>query len=161
LTKVLVIDPEKCAGCRTCEAVCSFYHEKEFNPAKSRIHVLKWEEAGLDVPMVCQQCESPVCETVCPVKAVSRDSKTSAMLIDYDICIGCRMCIMACPFGGPSINPETRKTIKCDLCDGDPQCAKFCPTGTIEYKNATKATYKKRKEAANKLGELIVKLATP
>jgi Fe-S-cluster-containing hydrogenase component 2 len=159
--RILVIDPEKCTGCRTCELACSFKHEKEFNPAKSRIHILKWEEAGLDVPMVCQQCESPICLTVCPVKAVARDDKTGAMLINYDICIGCRMCVMACPFGAPSIDEESRKTIKCDLCDGDPECVKFCPTGAIDYVKSTKATFRKKRVAAERFGELIKKFATP
>lgn len=161
MTKILVVDPEKCTGCRTCESICSFHHEKEFNPAKARIHVLKWEDEGLDVPMVCQQCESPVCETVCPVKALSRDTKTGAIILNYDACIGCKMCVMACPFGALTIDPESKKTIKCDLCNGDPQCVEYCPTKAIDYVKATRATYKKRKEAANRLGKLIRKLATP
>jgi Fe-S-cluster-containing hydrogenase component 2 len=161
MLKTLFIDLEKCAGCRTCETICSFYHEKEFNPAKSRIRILKWEEAGIDVPMVCQQCESPVCETVCPVKATSRNQETGAMLIDTDVCIGCKMCLMACPFGAPSINPDTKKVIKCDLCDGDPQCVKYCPTGAVDYLTMTKATMAKKRRAAVRFGELIKKLATP
>jgi len=161
MLKTLVIDAEKCAGCRTCETICSFYHEKEINPKKSRIRIVKWEEAGLDVPMVCQQCESPICKTVCPEKAILRNQETGAMLIDTNVCIGCKMCVMACPFGAASINPDTKKTIKCDLCDGDPQCVKYCPSGALDYVATTKATMAKKRKAAERFGELVKKLVTP
>ncbi len=157
MEKILVIDAEKCAGCRTCEATCSFHHEKEFNPSKSRIRILKWEEAGLDLPTVCLQCDIPLCEKACPVKALSRETETGAILIDYDACIGCKMCVMACPFGGVSMDMAKRKPIKCDLCGGKPACAEFCPTGAITYMNATKANLRKRRTSIEKLSELVRK----
>ena len=64
--KVLFIDFEKCTGCRTCEVACSLRNEGICNPALSRITIVKWEEMGIDVPMVCQQCENPPCRSVCP-----------------------------------------------------------------------------------------------
>jgi len=161
MQKVLLVNSEKCTGCRICEIVCSFHKERECNPTKSRIHIIKWEDAGIDVPIVCQQCEIPICERVCPVEAISRDQKTGAMIIDYNVCIGCRMCLMACPFGGMSIDIEQKKIIKCDLCEGNPVCAKFCPTQAIEYVQATRATLIKKRNSAQKLSELIRKLVVP
>jgi len=161
MEKILFIDPEKCTGCKVCELVCSLYHENEINPMKSRIHVMSWEEEGIDVPMVCQQCETPMCEVVCPAKATYRDPLTGAMLINEEVCIGCRMCIIACPFGGPSINPDTRKTVKCDLCEGEPKCVKFCVTKALQYMPVSKAVLLKKRAAAEKLGELVRTLATP
>lgn len=155
MQKILIINPEKCTGCRICEQVCAFHHERECNPAKSRIHIIKWEKGGLDVPMVCQQCDIPVCEKICPVRAISRDPKTGAMVINHDICIGCRMCLIICPLGGPSIDVEKKRTIKCDLCEGDPICSKFCPTGAIEYITPTKATLLKKRDSIKKIGELV------
>lgn len=155
MKKTLNVDPDKCTGCRSCEVVCSFQHEKEIIPAKSRIHIIKWEETGLDIPIVCQQCDKPVCESVCPVKAIRRDDKTGAMLVDYDACIGCRMCTMACPLGACYLDKEKKMIIKCDLCAGDPICAKFCPSGAVQYSTMAKAALTKKRTAAEKISEFV------
>ncbi len=153
--KILFINSENCIGCRTCEVACSLQSEAECNPAKSRIHIIKWEKERLNVPMVCQQCDEPICEAVCPTKAISRCEETGAMLINYDICIGCKMCAIACPLGGISITDGEKKVIKCDLCEGDPACAKFCCADAIQYTSSTKAILMKKREATKKLGELM------
>jgi len=160
MEKILFIDSEKCTGCRVCEMVCSLYHEDEVNPLKSRIHVISWEDQAIDVPMVCQQCETPLCERVCPANATYRDPQTSAMFINEEACIGCRMCIIACPFGGPSMNIDTGKTIKCDLCQGEPKCVEFCVTKALQYIPVSKAVLMRKRAAAQKLGELVRILVT-
>ncbi len=157
MQKILFVDAEKCTGCRLCENVCSLSHEKVSNPSRARIHIVKWENAGLYVPMVCQQCETPICETVCPMGAVSRDEKTGAILIDKELCVGCKLCVMFCPLGGVGID-KNRKILKCDLCDGDPICVKFCIPGALQFMDANAINIKKRRIAAEKLSELMKKL---
>ncbi len=158
MEKILFVDPEKCTGCRICETVCSIGHEKVANPSRARIHIVKWETIGLYVPMVCQQCESPLCEAVCPVDAPKRDPKTGAMLVDYDVCVGCRMCMIACPLGGVGFDKKAKKVIKCDLCDGDPKCVEFCEPKALQYVEATTATLVRKRGAAQRLSELMKKL---
>ena len=74
MEKVLTVDYQKCTGCRLCELVCSVTHDGISNPARSRIKIVKWEDEGLYVPMICQQCEDAPCKNVCPVGAISRDA---------------------------------------------------------------------------------------
>ena len=69
--KVIVVDHEKCTGCRQCELVCSVFHSGASNPARSRIRVVKWENEGIYLPMTCQNCEKPFCVEVCPTGALS------------------------------------------------------------------------------------------
>lgn len=130
--KQLVIKPEKCIGCRTCELVCSFGHYQQFNPKMANVTVLEYEQAAVAVPIVCLQCEEPSCMKVCPVHAISRN-ENGAVVINYDKCIGCKMCMNACPLGNISYHPSVKKVFKCDLCGGDPRCAQYCPTGAIEF----------------------------
>ena len=59
------------------------------------------------------------------------------MEVNDSICVGCKVCTIACPFGTINYNRDTGKVIKCDLCGGDPQCAEACPTGAITYVDAT------------------------
>jgi len=154
LRRMLLIDAEKCTGCRLCELVCSFRHYKAFNPKRSRITVIRDEEKGVFIPMTCLQCEDPPCMKTCPTHAIYRD-ENGAIRIDYDKCIGCKLCIMYCPFGGISIDPATMKVIKCDLCGGDPECVKYCPKGAIQYVRVDEVGVKKRIEGAKKIHERI------
>ncbi len=155
LQKVLFVNSEQCVGCRVCELACSAHHERSFNPAKSRIHIVNWNGKGLDVPMVCQQCIKPPCLEACPVEAFYRDKKTGAVLINDDVCIGCRLCIDKCPFGGISIDPDKERMIKCDLCGGDPQCVKHCPTNALQYVRPDQMIILKKRKGAEKMANLL------
>jgi len=149
--KALMINYEKCTGCRLCELVCSVMHDGVSNPSRARIRIVKWEAEGLYIPMSCQQCEDAPCMNVCPVKAISRDEKLNRVMVDYNVCIGCRMCVTACPFGAISFDSIGKKVIKCDLCDGDPQCVRFCEVKALEYVDADHVSVLKKREAAHRL----------
>lgn len=150
LGKQLTIDMDKCTGCRMCEMACSLEKERECNRAYSRIRVVKLNE-GMDMPVVCLQCEDPVCEKVCPVKAITRDSN-GALVIDYESCVGCKKCLTSCPIGATWLDPRSKKIIKCDLCNGDPTCVKFCQPNAIDFiKKDTIDIVKKRIATRNVL----------
>lgn len=150
MEKTIVLQPEKCLGCRTCELICSFSRAKEFNPQKSAVSDISYDTAMLCVPIMCTQCEDAACAAICPVKAIARD-EWGAMKIDEKKCIGCKMCISACPLGNMAL--DSGKVFKCTLCGGDPQCAKYCPSGAIEYKSASPSSLVKKKAIAEKFKE--------
>jgi Fe-S-cluster-containing hydrogenase component 2 len=79
--------------------------------------------------------------------------------IDYDVCIGCRMCVAICPFGGMGFDTLAKKVIKCDLCDGDPQCVRFCETKAIQYVDASAVSIEKQRAAAEKFSGIMGKVA--
>jgi Fe-S-cluster-containing hydrogenase component 2 len=157
MSKILLIYPEKCTGCRICELVCSFHHYKEFNPSKSRIRIIKDERRGLDIPITCMNCMDAPCMSVCPVDAIRRDSETGIVKIYSEDCIGCKLCIMVCPLGAISIDPSNGTAMKCDLCNGTPKCVKFCPTGALQYEDVSKLSigHKVRKKPVEKVKELF------
>ncbi len=157
--KILAIDYEKCTGCRICEQVCTVKHEGVVNPARARIKVIKWEQEGRYVPISCQQCQSAPCMSICPVKAISRDESLNRVMVDYDVCIGCRMCVAICPFGAMAFDILAKKVIKCDFCDGDPLCAKFCEVKAIQYVDAREQSAMKQLTAADKFSGIMQKVA--
>ena len=71
-----------------------------------------------------------------PVEAIVINHDTGAKEVLDDVCVGCKVCTIACPFGTVNYNSSTGKVIKCDLCGGDPWCAKACPTEAITYVDA-------------------------
>lgn len=157
MPKFLLIDPEKCTGCRTCEAVCSLAHEGRCNPVESRMSVVTYGEAGIYIPLACQHCQEPMCAAVCPTNALSRDD-LGRVVLNSDLCVGCKMCLVACPIGGIGLDARGQRVIRCDLCDGDPLCAEFCETKAIRYLEAAELGAARRREAAGKLSHLLEKL---
>lgn len=132
---VITIDANKCSGCQMCEVACSLRNMGECNPERSRIRVVKSQSDGqLEfIPVTCMQCETAMCELVCPVSAISRDPQTGARIVNEKKCIGCSSCSYACPFGACFVDRRLGKSIVCSLCDGDPTCVKVCPSGALSY----------------------------
>jgi Fe-S-cluster-containing hydrogenase component 2 len=136
MLKSLHIDPQKCTGCLQCEMACSYNAESVFNPAKSRIKVFAFHDQGLFAPYTCTQCDEAWCMHACPVEAIVVNKATGAKEVLEDVCVGCKVCTIACPFGTINYNTDSGKVVKCDLCGGDPECAKACPTDAITYIDA-------------------------
>jgi carbon-monoxide dehydrogenase iron sulfur subunit len=151
MAKIMVVDHERCTGCRLCEMVCSVKKEAASDPSRSRIHVIKWEMEGFYLPMFCQHCEEPLCAAVCPVNAVEREESSGRVVVDHDRCVGCRACVSACPLGGVGFDNRGKKVLRCDLCEGDPTCVKYCDTRAIQYLEADQVQLRKKRSAAEKL----------
>jgi Fe-S-cluster-containing hydrogenase component 2 len=136
MQKSLLIDPQKCTGCVQCEMACSYENEGVFNPAKSRIKVFTFHDQGLFAPYTCTQCAEAWCLHACPVEAIVDNQTTGAKEVLANVCVGCKVCTIACPFGTVNYNQDSGKVVKCDLCGGEPECAKACPTAAITYVDA-------------------------
>jgi len=80
----------------------------------------------------CNQCET----AACPVDAIVLNPATGSKDVLEDVCVGCKVCTIACPFGTINYNTATGKVVKCDLCGGDPACVDACPTQAITYVDA-------------------------
>jgi Fe-S-cluster-containing hydrogenase component 2 len=144
MKKILAFDIEKCTGCRICELVCALEKGEGCNPARARIRIVKSDESGIDVPGICQHCEEPPCQDVCPVEAIVRDPETQAVILRSDVCIGCRACTLVCPYGAITMDPERGVMVKCDLCGGNPRCVEFCPKDALVYERADVLEAKRR-----------------
>ena len=148
--KSLNIDPDKCTGCLQCEMACSLENEGVFNTAKSRIKVFSFHEEGKFVPYTCTQCDDAWCMHACPVDAIVVNAVTGSKDVVADLCVGCKVCTIACPFGTVNYNTDSGKVVKCDLCGGDPQCASACPTDAITYIDANATGLDKMRQWASK-----------
>jgi carbon-monoxide dehydrogenase iron sulfur subunit len=146
----LTVDSTLCIGCRMCEAACSLRFTAAVRPIAARLAVLKIDDAGLDLPQICHQCAAPPCSAACPVDALVRDASTGAVVLIPDRCIGCRICITACPFGALGVDPVSGDVIKCDLCGGDPRCVAACPTGALGFESPARPARKRRRKAARR-----------
>lgn len=154
MEKTFVIEPDKCTGCGICEVICSFTNLKNtVNPSQSRIRIIKKEELGVDLPVLCLHCRDPLCLDVCPMGAIKKSTE-GLVKIDKDLCKGCKACMMVCPYGAIRVGKD--EMIKCDLCGGDPMCIKWCPTGAIGYIKSDSSEIARSKKTIESLIKFVV-----
>lgn len=154
----VVANPNKCIGCKACEIACAVAHlgtsvatagalSAPFLPRLSLVRTPR-----VTMPIQCRQCEDAPCANVCPVNAITH--KGDRIIVDTEVCIGCKTCMLACPLGAMDMAPECdegkqvyqeglkvradasiaekEKVVahKCDLCEGragGPACVEVCP----------------------------------
>jgi hydrogenase-4 component A len=95
MNRFVVADPKHCIGCFACVAGCIEIHRKAGLQAYPRLYIIH-TPAGT-MPIQCRHCEEPACATVCPVKAIKYQD--NSIWLNESLCIGCKMCAFACPFG--------------------------------------------------------------
>ena len=103
----MVIDQNKCTGCGYCAKACQAHNDVA--PDKAWTRILEAEPVGgreVFLPMPCMQCQDAPCVHICPVKA-SYHRPDGIVMMDYEKCIGCRYCQLACPYGARTFNWET------------------------------------------------------
>ena len=131
---VLMIFRKNCMGCHACEVACKQEHGLGVGPRFIRVL-----ENGPDFfPVYCHHCADAPCLRACPANAISRNAE-GVVLIDRELCIGCRECIPACPFGAMQFDEESEVAVKCDLCIDrlkvglTPACSSVCGTQCIAW----------------------------
>ncbi|MGQ9368191.1 4Fe-4S dicluster domain-containing protein [Azospirillum sp. ST 5-10] len=160
----LVVDLDTCVGCHACAVAC-----KEWNTGGhmapltdlaayaanpdgvwfNRIHSYEAGE-GCDsrttyFPKSCLHCETPACVTVCPTGASYKRAEDGIVLVDEDLCIGCKLCSWACPYGAREFDQDVGVMKKCTLCidriyndnlpadERVPACVMVCPTSSRHF----------------------------
>ena len=164
MAKVIVVDIEKCMACHCCELACAVAHSstKELSAAvqsgEQPGHRISVEAYGRKaVPVNCQHCEEPACVLACPTGAVYRPGKKGPVLVEAARCIGCRMCVQACPFGVITLRGDGKGVLKCDLCverlaaGQEPACVAACPTKALRFVEEEDANRVKRRKAAERM----------
>ena len=152
MNKFIEVDLEKCTACRLCEFACSTHHFGEINPARSRIKVTIVSKDFFYYPNVCLQCGKAPCIEACPQEeALLRNEATGAVEVNAAECIGCRMCVRACPFGAMGFDKANKLADKCDLCGGEPECVKHCFYGAIQFKAVEQTIFDMNRAYAHKV----------
>lgn len=139
MNKFIVTDAEECIGCHACEIACALAHNHHQWPEKEvglqpRIRVIANGERSTAV--TCRHCNDAPCVPSCPVAALRMEGDT--VQLDQRRCIGCKNCVLACPFGAIDMVPVSGRDAmlaeKCDLCaqvEGGSACVKNCPTQAL------------------------------
>jgi len=171
-----LIDLTKCTGCRGCQVACKQWNELPSektvntgsyqNPSllsSKTFTLIKFDEFEKQgklnwffTKVGCMHCEQPACVSVCPVGAFTK-TETGAVVYNKKICIGCRYCMIACPFRIPTFEWQKAFPLikKCTFCfdrlsdSKVPACARVCPTGAISF-NSRDEMIKKARDLISK-----------
>jgi len=160
MAKMIVVNEQRCLGCRQCTIECAMAHTDARTlaealslqqPPQPRVHVEAVGASGM--PLQCRHCEDAPCLAICPTGAISRPAEGGPVLLDAERCIGCKFCLLVCPFGVIELSRDGKAAIKCDQCferteAGEaPACVAGCPTGALEFRDVTEWLAERRRQA--------------
>ncbi len=160
--KIKLYDNAKCTACRGCQLACKQWNNLRAgqtqntgtyqNPPSLQPNtymIIRYQDHVDDKGNVrwlfrkeaCMHCTDAACVKVCPSGALYYNSDFKIVGMDREKCIGCKNCVVACPFEIPRYDRGTDKVYKCDMCESriinnlEPACVKACPTGALKWGN--------------------------
>ena len=182
MAKGVLIDLTRCIGCRGCQVACKEWNERRAtettlngnftNPKalnSSTYKLIEYRERDFHgkpawdfIMHNCFHCSNPACASACPVGAL-RKTEAGPVTYSYERCIGCRYCMIACPFEIPKY--EWQKALpwvqKCTFCseriknDVKPACVKVCPTETMFFGEREEVLAEARKRISGSPGKYV------
>lgn len=178
MQKGIFIDKDKCVGCYSCVVACKLKHNlppflsrppeaEPEGPCLMRVYEIgpeKGKEKEINYyfqPVSCMHCLDAPCIKTCPRNALLKDEETGVTCVDQDKCIGCKLCLLSCPFGAPQF--YEKKAMLCNLCidlvplEGDDRqqtaCEAICPARAIMVGDIEDISHKKGTSVARLLGK--------
>ncbi|CNI37461.1 dimethylsulfoxide reductase subunit B [Yersinia frederiksenii] len=149
------VDSTKCTGCKTCQISCKDEKNLELGPKLRRVYEYgggNWTQQGnlwvqnvfnYYLSIACNHCSSPTCVTGCPTGAMHKREEDGLVVVNQDLCVGCRYCEMRCPYGAPQFDAKKKLMTKCDGCyqrvaEGHkPVCVESCPQRALDFDDIT------------------------
>ncbi len=167
----MLYDATKCIGCKSCTVACKRVNHLPPELGRDGIHDMAIDLSARTKTIIklykskdgskssfvkrqCMHCVHPACVSACPVSAMQKDKKTGIVFWDRNRCIGCRYCMVSCPFEIPKFEWDKAipHIVKCDMCKdtylkekGTTACADVCPTGAIIFGKRYELLYEAKK----------------
>lgn len=144
------VDTDSCSGCKACQIACKNKNGLDAGVLLRRVvearggewkkHADAWVEDtfAFYVSLSCMHCARPICQEVCPTKAVKK-REDGIVHIDPVRCVGCSYCEMACPYGAPRFDEKRGVMVKCDFCKDNidsgkrPECVSACQMRVLDF----------------------------
>lgn len=149
------VDSTKCTGCKTCQISCKDEKNLDLGPKLRRVYEYgggSWTQQdniwvqnvfNYYLSISCNHCSSPTCVTGCPTGAMHKREEDGLVVVNQDLCVGCRYCEMRCPYGAPQFDAKKKLMTKCDGCyqrvaEGHkPVCVESCPQRALDFDEIT------------------------
>lgn len=173
MPKAILYDATLCIDCKQCESACAEQNKnpytdaiaKEQRTSDHKFTYVSDTHGDKYMRKLCMHCLDPTCVSVCPVGALEK-TKLGPVTYDESKCMGCRYCMVACPFGVPKYEwtkaiPRVRKCILCPdrLAAGKPTaCAEACPTGATFFGERDELIAEARKRIAENPGKYVPRI---
>lgn len=142
------VEIERCMTCKRCVLACAVEHSQsqEFFAAMVEVpapvpRVRLTSVEGTGVPTECRHCDAAACVAACPTGALFKGGPDMPVLFLPQKCVGCRSCVVACPYGVVRQREDTGEIFKCDQCvrrqaQGKlPACVEACPTDCLTFRS--------------------------
>ena len=145
------VDSAKCTGCKTCQVACKDYKDLQVELNFRRVYEYtggSWQASGGSwtnsvfsyyLSIACNHCTDPVCARVCPSGAMYKRTGDGLVVVVEEVCIGCKSCAMACPYGAPQYDSVAGHMTKCNGCcerlaeNLKPICVEACPLRALDF----------------------------
>jgi len=162
---VFDLNVDACCACHACSIACMDQNDSGRNPYRNAFEYEKNNPSGKFqcgyFSVSCFHCEDAPCVTACPTGCIQNDPETGLTLYDDAVCIGCRSCSMACPFGVPNYSDDG-KMCKCDGCierlrhGMEPACVRVCPTKALQCYGEEEYQKKQHERTLRTLSRLLL-----